>query len=130
MTSPPIEVGNELWFYHGGTSYHHDWQLVGVGEGIDHPETLDPIGCGAEFGLGLATLRKDGFAGLYANQYRQGVLATRPLISLGTQMEVNAKCSPGGSLRVEITDRFDQVAGSCSRANCNPVRGDHVAQRV
>ena len=130
LTSPPIEVNDELWFYHGGTSYHHDWWLVGAREGIDHPETIDPVGCGAQFGLGLARLRKEGFAGLHANRYRQGILITRPLISLGTQIEVNVKCAMGGSLRVEVTDRFDRVAGACSREDCDPVRGDSVAQTV
>ena len=130
MTSPPIEVGGELWFYHGGTSYHHDWWLGGAREGIDHPETIDPLGCSAQFGLGLATLRKDGYAGLYANQYRKGVVITKLLISLGTQIEVNLKCAPAGSLRVEVTDRFDQVAGPCSRDNCDPIGGDSVAHAV
>ncbi len=130
MTSPPIEVGDQLWFYHGGTDFHHDWWLVGARERIDHPETIDPLGCGAGFGLGLATLRKDGYAGLFANRYRTGVLITRPLISTGTQLEVNARCAPGGSLRVEITDRFDRVAEPCSRDNCDPISGDQVAQIV
>ena len=130
MTSPPIEVGDQLWFYHGGTDFHHDWWLVGARERIDHPETIDPLGCGAGFGLGLATLRKDGYAGLFANRYRTGVLITRPLISTGTQLGVNARCAPGGSLRVEITDRFDRVAEPCSRDNCDPISGDQVAQIV
>ena len=25
LVSPPIEVEDELWFYHGGTNYHHDY---------------------------------------------------------------------------------------------------------
>ena len=130
MTSPPIEVQDQLYFFHGGTNFHHDWWLVGAREGIDHPETIDPLGCGAGFGLGLATLRKDGYAGLYANQYRTGVLITRPLISMGSQLEVNAKCAPGGSVRVEVADRFDQVAEPCNRDNCDPLTGDSVANTV
>ena len=72
---PAIEVGDQLWFYYGGTSYHHDWWLGRRAGRHRPPETVDPIGCGAEFGLGLATLRKDGFAGLYANHIDRASLS-------------------------------------------------------
>ncbi len=130
LTSPPIEVNDELWFYHGGTDYHHDWWLVGQREGIDHPEARDPLGCGARFGMGLATLRKDGYAGLFANRYRQGVVITRPLISLGSTLIINARCAPGGSVGVEVVDRFDRVAGDCSLEHCDHFVGDSVAHTV
>ena len=130
VTSPPIEVGDELWFFHGGTDFHHDWWLVGQREGINHPEALDPMGCGAGFGLGLATLRKDGYASLYSNPYRSGIVITRPLISMGTELLINAVCFPGGSVAVEVLDRHDQVVPGCSIDECDPFTEDAVAHRM
>jgi len=37
MTSQPIEIGDELYFYHGGSQIHHDW-WCGPPEGIDHDD--------------------------------------------------------------------------------------------
>jgi len=28
MVSPPIEVGDELWFFYGGSNSRHDWWLM------------------------------------------------------------------------------------------------------
>ncbi len=82
MSSAPIEVGDELWFFYGGSNSRHDWWLMGgFGEEVDHPEARDPSG--VEFGLGLATLRKEGFAGLFANRVREGLEALGlPLVQL------------------------------------------------
>ena len=130
VTSPPIEVGDELWFFHGGTDFHHDWWLVGQREGIDHREARDPMGCGAGFGLGLATLRKDGYAGLYSNPYRPGIVITRPLISMGTELVINAACAPGGSVSVEVLDRHDMVVPGCGIEDSDAFTGDAVAHRM
>ena len=130
IVNPPIEVDDELWFYFTGTDFHHDWWLVGQREGMDHPEALDPLGCGASFNMGLAKMRKDGYAGLYANKYRQGIIVTRALISLGTKLKINARCAPGGSVRVEVTNRYDEVVGNCTRENSDPFTGDDVEHTV
>jgi hypothetical protein len=130
LTTPPIEMNDELWFFHGGTDFHHDWWLVGGREGIDHPEAKDPLGCGAQFGMGLATLRQDGYAGLYANKYREGMVVTRALISLGTKLVINAKCAPAGSIRAEVVNRFDEVIGECTKQNSDPFTGNSVAHTV
>ena len=124
MVSPPIDMGDELWFYHGGTNYHHDWWIFGVVDGIDHPEVRDPHG--GSWGLGLATLRKEGFAGLYASEHREGIVVTRPLMTLGTRIEINAKCNPGGSVRVEVADNRDEIVGACSADRSDPFSGDSV----
>ena len=128
LVSPPIEMGDELWFYHGGTNYHHDFFLAGARESLDHPEARDPLN--ARFGLGLATLRKDGYAGLYANRYREGTVVTRPLISLGTKLVINARCAPGGSVQVEVADRYDEALEPCLKERCDPFTGDNVAHTV
>ena len=126
--SPPIEVGDELWFYHSGTDRHHDWWIVGQAENIDHPEARDPEG--GTWGLGLATMRRDGYAGLYATKYREGIVVTRPLMGMGSNLEINAKCAPGGYVRVEVADQNDDVVGACSRERCDPLTGDSVRHTV
>ena len=128
LTSPPIEVGDELWFYNGGSECHHDWWLWGRREGMDHPEVTDPSL--ARFSMGLVALRKDGYAGLYASKYREGLVVTQSVISEGTQLEINAKCNPGGSIRVAVTDASDSVLGPCTKENCDAFTGGSVAHTV
>ena len=102
--------------------------LSGAREGLDHPEARDPLN--ARFGLGLATMRKDGYAGLYANRYREGIVVTRQLISLGTKLVINARCAPGGSVRVEVADRYDEPLEPCLKEQCDTFTGDSVAHTV
>ena len=128
LVSPPVEVGDELYFFHGGTSSHHDWWLYGrdIADQLPDCDRLENV----EYGLGVATLRKDGYAGLYANPYREGAVITRPLISLGTKLVINARCAPGGSIRVEIADRKDDVIAPCTKEACDPFTGDDTAHTV
>ena len=128
ITSPPIEVVDELYFFNGGTSAHHDYWLCAHREDLDLPDADLPEN--VAFGLGLAVLRKDGYAGLAANRFREGTLVTRPLISLGTCLEINAKCAPGGSVRVDIADRYDEVIGECSKERNDAFTGDSTAHTV
>ena len=128
ITCPPVEVDDELYFFHGGTNSHHDWWLCWKSEGLDVPESDLPEN--VAFGLGLATLRKDGYAGLWANKHREGVLVTRPRISLGTELVINAKCAPGGSIRVEVADRHDDVIEPCLKEHCDPFTGDSCSHTV
>lgn len=128
MISAPIDVADELWFYHGGTHYHHDWFLAGPREKLDHPEAKNPRG--SAFGLGLATMRKDGYAGLWANPLREGIVCTRPLQGVGKKLTINGACAPAGFIRVEVVNRDDDVVASCSKAGCDAFTGDSVAHTM
>ena len=128
LVSPPIEVGDELRFYVGGAACHHDWWLWGPRDALDHPEAKDLSL--AKFSLGLATLRKDGYASLYANQYREGVVMTQSMMSSGTKLIINARCGNEGSIRVEVTDPFDQTIEPCSKEHCDVFTGDSVSHTV
>ena len=128
MVSPPIDVGDETWFYHGGTDFHHDWWMFGKAEGLDHPEARSALG--GSWGLGLATLRKDGYAGLYATRHREGIVVTQTVVSLGTKLEINARCEPGGSVRVEVAGHDDEVIEPCSKERSDPFTGDSVRHTV
>jgi len=124
IPSPPIEVGDELYVYHGGSRNHHDWWITGAREGLDVPEAtdLDEV----EYALGLAKLRLDGFASLDAGPARPGILITRTLISDGTALVVNARCLSGGSIAAEIVDVNDEVVEGFSRGECDVFTGDDV----
>jgi hypothetical protein len=104
MTSQPIEVGDEWFFYHGGARVHHDW-WSGPPEGIDHPDARDPGAAMRDgFGLGLARLRKEGFASLDGSRQREGYLLTKPFKSAGNRLTINARCRSGGSIAVGVLD--------------------------
>lgn len=108
MVNDPIEVGDELWFFYGASGWgHHDWYSRGFVEGLDvqEPENIDKVG----FFLGLAKLRKEGFCSLSSGDVRKGVITTRPMISMGNTLVINARCRNGGSICIEITDHNDKV---------------------
>ena len=128
LFSQPIDVGDEHWFYQGGFNYHHDWFLAGPNEGLDHDEARNPGGTSG--GIGLVTLRRHGFASLSANAVREGIVVTQPVLSRGCRLAINARCRPGGSIRVEVADRHDRVLDPCSRDACDPFAGDSVQHVV
>ena len=78
--------------------------------------------------MGLAVLRRDGFASMRAGN-AGGALTTRPLRFNGSQLFVNAAAG-SGELRAEILDAQGAVALECSAANCEPVRVDSTIVRV
>lgn len=124
MPSKPIEVGDELYIYHGGANNHHDWWCTGAREGVKAPEATDISK--VNYGLGLAKLRLDGFASLDAGCERPGILITRPLISDGTKLVVNARCKNEGSIAAEIVDVNDEVIPDFGRQECDVFTGDDV----
>lgn len=124
IPSKPVVVDDELWIYYGGSNNHHDWWCTGQREGVRAPEATD-ISL-VNYGLGLAKLRLDGFASLDAGYERPGILITRPLISDGTRLVVNARCKYGGSVSAEMVDVNDDVIESFSRKECDVFTGDNV----
>jgi hypothetical protein len=124
LSSPPIEMGDEWWFYHGGTCAHHDWWL-GPPEGIDEPEVHNPAKH-VKFGLGLATLRKEGVASLDGCKQRDGYFVTRPLMSPGERLVINGRCRPGGSIRATILDMHNQPIDGCSLEESDAFTSDSV----
>lgn len=72
--------------------------------------------------VGLARLRRDGFASL--NTDAVGTLTTRRVVFSGHHLFVNCQV-PDGELRVELLDDQDRV-----RAMSVPVAGDSTRQRV
>ena len=128
IPSPPLTVGEQLWVYHGGSSNHHDWWITGAREGLLVPEAHDISK--VNYALGLAKMRLDGFVSLSASQVRPGILVTRPIISPGNQLVINARCGSGGSLAVEVVDIKDDVLPGFSRQDCDVFTTDAVQHVV
>ena len=124
ITSAPIEMGDELWVYYGGSSNHHDWWCTGAREGVKAPEATDMSL--VQYGLGLAKLRLDGYVSLDAGYERPGILITRCLISDGSNLQVNVCCKKEGSIAAEIVDVNDEVVPGFSRKECDVFTGDDV----
>ncbi|MAE64990.1 MAG: hypothetical protein CMJ18_12035 [Phycisphaeraceae bacterium] len=122
------EVGDELFFFYGGAFCHHDYWIWGPREGMDHPEIADP-GL-VRFGLGLARLRKHGFVSFDAGPMREGMLVTRPFLSEGERLVINARCGANGYVRVEALDARDEVLADRGREQCDVFTGDDTAHTV
>ncbi len=78
--------------------------------------------------VGLAMLRRDGFASMEAKD-RPGTLTTRPVTFTGRRLFVNVAAA-GGELRVEVLDRDGNVIAPFSAGACRPVTADSTLQEV
>jgi hypothetical protein len=78
--------------------------------------------------VGMAVLRRDGFASMDAKE-GSGTLTTRPVTFSGRRLFVNAG-SAGGELRVEVLDEQGIVVPGFSREECGPVSEDRTLQPV
>jgi hypothetical protein len=128
VESIPIPMGDELWIFYGGAKNHHDWWFQGTLERLDVPEAKDLAA--VRYGLGLAKLRRDGFVSLQALPVREGILVTKPVISDGTQLVINAACGPKGYVDIEVTDVADELLPGFSRAECDRFTGDRIRHVV
>ena len=129
MASQPIEGGGDWWFYHGGSRCHHDW-WIGPPEGINEPEYQDPEEH-VRFGLGLAKLRREGIASLRGSRQREGYVMTRPLMSSGNRLVINARSrTSGGSIVAEVVGLDNEVAGSCRLNICDPFSGNETDHTI
>ncbi|NOU66074.1 glycosyl hydrolase family 32 [Paenibacillus sp. LMG 31461] len=78
--------------------------------------------------IGLAFLRRDGFASMNAEE-EVGTLTTRPVCFQGKQLKVNVDC-PLGVLRVEVLDEDGKPIEPFTTANCIPVSVDSTLQEI
>ena len=114
--TPPIRVGDELWFYYSGRARSHGGNLP---EGV---EWSGPAGA-----IGLATLRVDGFVSAEADA-GGGWLLTRPLTLDGQQFYVNADAG-SGEMKVEIVDEECRPLVDFDAEKSRPLREDGVRLR-
>jgi len=114
--TPPVRVGDELWFYYTGRQCDHSARLP---DGSDHS--------GPRGQIGLATLRLDGFVSAEADA-SGGWLLTRPLRLDGSDLYVNANAK-GGRLEVEVLDSRLRPIAPYTLDNARAVRSDAVRRK-
>ena len=88
-----VIMDEQLWFYYSG--------LRGDGERQEKGNNWQRNGMYSNGSIGVATLRRDGFAGMVADGI--GEILTRPVVFSGKHLFVNADCR-FGSLVAEVAD--------------------------
>ena len=78
--------------------------------------------------VGLATLRKDGFASLDAGE-ETGIVTTKLLKGLGDRLYINAE-TKGGEIKAEVLDADGNVLRGYSRDDCKAVSGNGIEQLI
>jgi len=104
-----VEVDDEWWLYYAGWDGPHG-------------------GSERTPGIGLATIRKEGFYSL-RGPARGGVVATRSLLWPGGPLLVNADAS-SGELKARITDELRRPIEGFEYEACEPFLGDAVRHEL
>ncbi|UCD30021.1 MAG: hypothetical protein JSV03_05975 [Planctomycetota bacterium] len=110
-TNHPLVEGEIIRLYYGGCDGYH-------------AGPADSWNCS----IGLATLRKDGFASLDAGS-TIGTVTTKRLTGTGGPLHVNYDAT-GGWLKVEVLDEDGNVLPGYSESECDLLQGDSVDQVV
>lgn len=108
-----LVMGDSLWFPYCGYS------------GIA-PDGEKGMYTGAS--VGMATLRRDGFASMETTG-KKGTLLTRPVVFSGKHLFVNVD-NPNGELRVEILDESGKKIKGFSVVDCIPVRANSTLHKI
>jgi hypothetical protein len=111
-------VGDELWFYY--SAYAGDPRRI--------TKEWCTNGMYANGAVGLAKLRRDGFASMQA-RIAGAYLLTRPLIFAGDRLFVNANTA-GAELRVEAIDDSGEPFAPYTLENCVPFIGNSTCAGI
>ncbi|MGQ9456486.1 MAG: hypothetical protein ACUVRS_11710 [Armatimonadota bacterium] len=106
--SAPVFLRDEIRYYYMGTTAFHQtrWELV--------PQTA---------GIGMASLRPDGFVALVAGEQTARLLTTA-FTPDAPYLFVNARTGSGGWLKIEVLDVAGGVISGYSERECVPIKGD------
>ena len=104
----PLVEGDRIKLYYGGFDEEHSMPMHGK--------------------IGLATLRKDGFASLDAGD-KEGTILTKRLAGVSGPLHVNCTSSAGW-VKVELLDGDGKVIPGFGRYDCTVLQGDSVDQVV
>lgn len=112
-------VGDELWFYYSAYAGDRDRQ----------PRDWRDSGVYANGAVGLAKLRRDGFASLNF-RFSNAKVSTRPVVFNGNSLYVNANTS-SSMLKIEVSTpggetidgfAFDDCIGFIGNSTCTEIR--------
>jgi hypothetical protein len=104
-----VTVGDEMRIYYGGFDGYHDYLPF-------------------HSAIGMASLRKDGFASLDGGD-NPGEVTTKLLKGLKGKLHLNCEAA-GGLLQVEVLDADGKIVPGYKKMDCNEPRGDGVDQIV
>ena len=115
-----LVVGDELWFYY--TGFAGD-------PARKHEKAIVKTGMYADASMGIARLRRDGFASMDAGA-GGGSLTTRPLtFARGARLFVNADAT-GGELRAEVLAADGTPLTDFTLASCEPMTGNSTCREI
>lgn len=114
-----IIVGDELWFYY--SAYAGDPKRANT-------PTWYVNGTYANGAVGLAKLRRDGFASMQA-RFKNSTLVTRPVKFSGSRLFVNAN-TVGDNLRVEVQDQDFKPINGFTFADCLGFLGNSTCVEI
>lgn len=109
-----LVVDDQIWLYYLGANMGHCTRVL---------PTTKPFHA---LGVGLATLRLDGFASLQPDGAQPGEFITKPLNVKGTRLQINARCQKGGWIKVELLDANGKPQTGCTLDDCDSFDGDSV----
>ena len=117
-TPEPIIVNDRIHFFYAGSNDRHWWMYTG------DPPKKDPNLKPPKQGVGLATLRRDGFVSINAGK-DGGVMTTRPFLFLGDTLVLNADASQG-SISIEALDGTGKPIKGFGRDNSVTLTTDSI----
>ena len=103
--------------------------LYYVGLARTHAGQWSPNLTGTKGGIGLATIRRDGFISINSGT-NGGTFTTRPLKCDGNRLTINAATTATGSVRVEIQNAAGQPRPGFTLADCTPLAGDSLSGTI
>ena len=117
-TPEPIVIKDRIHFYYMGQNGRNWWNYTG------DPPRKDPDAREPNKGVGLATLRIDGFVSIEAGS-KGGTMTTRPFLFLGDGLILNADAR-GGQITVEALDAAGKPLEGFGLASSRPLTSDNV----
>ena len=117
-TPEPIVINDRIHFFYAGANAKHWWTWTG------DPPKKDPNAKPPKKGLGLATLRVDGFVSIDADA-KGGTMTTRPFLFLGDGLDLNADAK-GGQITVEALDADGKPLEGFGLATSQPLTTDNI----
>ena len=122
----PLIVDDEIRIYYGGYALSHESKYYLAEHRAELERRIRSGEMRVPTGIGLATLRLDGWASLDAGEI-EGTLQTRELIFDGSELVINAEAG-SGSITAAVLDQRGLPVEGFGLEDCLPVRGDGTAQ--
>ena len=108
LSTPPLIVGDEMWFYISAANRTHHQPVDGSGG----PSRIH-----------LFALSRDRWVSYGSRADREGMLLSAPFVWRGGRMFLNASIETGGTIIVEFCDQAGNALRACDLDRINPITG-------